>query len=169
VNIVIHRFTLLIADRNPHVREFLRREFISAGYRVQVAKDGREVLRMADADEPPQLLILDLDMPYVTGVAILEELQNRRSPLPVLVHTFFTEQARHPAVQKAAGFWEKRGNNIDGFKAAVAQILREFYPHRFPSVPDTAEKRREVEESRKAGGYKQESNALSTGNNQSAK
>ena len=166
---MIHRFTLLIADRNPHVREFLRRGFISAGYRVQVAKDGREVLKMAAADEPPELLILDLDMPYVTGVAILEELQNRKSPLPVLVHTFFTEQAKHPAVQKAAGFWEKRGNNIDGFKATVAQILRKCYPHRFSSVPDTAEKRREVGEIRTAGGNKQENNALPSGNKQRAK
>ena len=87
----INQFTILIADRNPHIREFLRRELISAGYRVQLAKDGREVLRMTDADEPPELLILDLDMPYVNGLTILEELQNRKSPLPVVIHTFLTE------------------------------------------------------------------------------
>ena len=140
---MIYQFTILIADRNPHVREFLRREFISAGYRVQVAKDGREVLRMTRADEPPDLLILDLDMPYVGGLAILEELQNRKCPLPVVVHTFLTEHAKHPVVQRAAGFWEKRGNNIDGFKATVAQVLRKCYPHRFSSRPDTGGQGRE--------------------------
>ena len=97
-----NQFSILIADRNPHVRDFLRREFISAGYRVQVAKDGREVLRMIHVDQPPELLILDLDMPYVSGLTILEELQNRKSPIPVVVHTFLTEHAKHPAVQKAA-------------------------------------------------------------------
>jgi len=134
---VTEQFTILIADRNPHVREFLRREFMAEGYRVQVAKDGREVVRMTHADEPPELLILDLDMPYVSGLAILEELQNRKSPLPVVIHTFLTEHAKHPAVQRAAGFWEKRGNNIDGFKATVAQVLRRYYPRRFLSRSGT--------------------------------
>ncbi|UCG80558.1 MAG: response regulator [Desulfobacterales bacterium] len=137
------QFTILIADRNPHVRGFLRRELIAEGYRVQVAKDGREVLRITDVEEPPELVVLDLDMPYVSGLKILEELQNRKSPVPVLIHTFLTEYAKHPAVQRAAGFCEKRGNNIDSFKATVAQVLRKCHPHRFSSTPATREERTE--------------------------
>jgi DNA-binding response OmpR family regulator len=127
------QFTILIADRNPHVREFLRRELMAEGYRVQVARNGREVLRMTDVDDPPELLILDLDMPYVSGLTILEELENRKSPLPVMIHTFRMEYEKHPAVQRAAGFWEKRGDNIDGLKATVTQVLRKYYPRRFLS------------------------------------
>lgn len=127
------QFTILIADRNPHVREFLRRELTAEGYRVQVARNGREVLRMTDVDDPPELLILDLDMPYVSGLTILEELENRKSPLPVMIHTFRMEYEKHPAVQRAAGFWEKRGDNIDGLKATVTQVLRKYYPRRFLS------------------------------------
>ncbi len=127
------QFTILIADRNPHVREFLRRELMAEGYRVQVARNGREVLRMTDADDPPELLILDLDMPYVSGLTILEELENRKSPLPVMIHTFRMEYEKHPAVQRAAGFWEKRGDNIDGLKATVTQVLQKYYPRRFLS------------------------------------
>ena len=127
------QFTILIADRNPHVREFLRRELMAEGYLVQVARNGREVLRMTDVDDPPELLILDLDMPYVSGLTILEELENRKSPLPVMIHTFRMEYEKHPAVQRAAGFWEKRGDNIDGLKATVTQVLRKYYPRRFLS------------------------------------
>ena len=127
------QFTILIADRNPHVREFLRRELMAEGYQVQVARNGREVLRMTDVDDPPELLILDLDMPYVSGLTILEELENRKSPLPVMIHTFRMEYEKHPAVQRAAGFWEKRGDNIDGLKATVTQVLRKYYPRRFLS------------------------------------
>lgn len=127
------QFTILIADRNPHVREFLRRELMAEGYQVQVARNGREVLRMTDVDDPPELLILDLDMPYVSGLTILEELENRKSPLPVMIHTFRMEYEKHPAVQRAASFWEKRGDNIDGLKATVTQVLRKYYPRRFLS------------------------------------
>ena len=141
VNTMADQFTILIADRNRHVREFLRRELISAGYRVQLAKDGREVLRMASVNDPPELLILDLDMPYVSGMTILDELQRQKSPLPVVIHTFYTEYSNHPAVQRAAGFLEKRGNNIDGFMATVKQVLRKFYPHRFLPEPGNGEQR----------------------------
>jgi hypothetical protein len=52
----------------------------------------------------------------------------------VIVHTFLTEYEHHPAVQRADGFWEKRGNNIDGFKAMVLQVLKKSYPNRFSHV-----------------------------------
>ncbi len=126
--------TILIADRNPHVREFLSHELRSEGYRVEEAKDGREVLRTIQNDRPQDLLILDIDMPYVSGLTILEDIQRRESPLPVIIHTYLTEYEKHPAVQKAAGFWEKRGNNIDGFKASVAEVLSKWYPERFFSI-----------------------------------
>jgi len=129
------RFCVLVADRNRHVREFLRRELMLADYLVQVAKDGREVMKMTSAGNPPDLLILDLDLAYMNGLRILEELQNSGSSLPVIVHTFHTEWMRHPAVQRAAGFWEKRGNNIQGFKETVAQVLEKYYPRRAPSSP----------------------------------
>jgi len=124
-------FTILIADRNPRVRDFLCRELISEGYRTKIAKDGREVLELSDGDECCELIILDLDMPHVSGLSVLETIQKRRPSLPVIIHTFLTEYEQHPAVQRAAGFWEKRGNNIDGFKAMVFKVLKKAYPNRF--------------------------------------
>ncbi len=124
-------FTILIADRNPRVRDFLRRELISEGYQTKIAKDGREVVEMTQGDDSCELLILDLDMPHMSGLGVLETIQRLRPSLPVIIHTFATEYEKHPAVQRAAGFWEKRGNNIDGFKAMVLQVLKKSYPNRF--------------------------------------
>jgi CheY-like chemotaxis protein len=124
-------FSVLIADRNPRVRDFLSRELISDGYRAKIARDGREVLQMIEADESYELLILDLDMPHVGGLSVLKTIQRRKPSLPVIIHTFLTEYEQHPAVRRAAGFLEKRGNNIDGFKAMVLQVLKKSYPNRF--------------------------------------
>lgn len=41
------KFTLLIADRNRNVREFLKRELIAEGYGVKVARNGQEILKWA--------------------------------------------------------------------------------------------------------------------------
>jgi DNA-binding response OmpR family regulator len=75
---VADQFTIFIADRNRHVRDFLRRELAAEGYRVELAKDGREALRMLEVNELPDLLILDLEIPYVSGLEILKQLQDRR-------------------------------------------------------------------------------------------
>ncbi|MDY0038932.1 MAG: response regulator [Desulforhabdus sp.] len=124
-----NRFHILIADRNRHVREFLRRELISEGYRVQVAKDDRELLSMIDI-EAPDLLILDLEIPYGGGLAVLHSLKDRNPPLPVVIHTFLTEYASHPVVQEQASFVEKMGN-IDVLKAAILEMLKKSYPYKF--------------------------------------
>lgn len=143
-------FNILIADRNRHVREFLRRELMAEGYRVQVAKDDKELLSMIDV-EAPDLLILDLEIPYGGGLAVLENLQTRVPPLPVVIHTFLTEYANHPVVQGQGPLVEKMANT-DVLKAAIVEMLKKRYPQRFGILggPDRlqggGEKRRELED-----------------------
>jgi len=123
-------FTVLITDRNRHVRNFLRRELIAEGYQVEVAADGRDLLRKVSIADPPDLLILDLEIPYSGGPAILERLRRVNSGLPVIIHAFATEDASHPAVKRTAAFVEKMGNT-DRLKTTVFEVLREYYPNRF--------------------------------------
>jgi DNA-binding NtrC family response regulator len=129
-NTTTNQFTILIADRNPHVRKFLSRELAAEGYRVLTAKDGREVLRILDAGEPLDLFVLDLEIPDVSGLQILKKLQDRDPALPVVVHTFLNEYANHPAVMKSAAFVEKTGENIDSFKAVIGGVLHKYYQER---------------------------------------
>jgi DNA-binding response OmpR family regulator len=123
-------FTVLITDRNRHVRNFLRRELITEGYQVEVAADGRDLLRKISIADPPDLLILDLEIPYGGGPTIIERLRRVNSGLPVIIHGFATEDAAHPAVQQTAAFVEKMGNT-DRLKATVLEVLRQYYPNRF--------------------------------------
>ena len=111
---------ILIADRNRHVREFLRRELLTEGYRVEAARDGREVLQMLNGENPPDLLILDLELPYVTELKVLELLQERLPSLPVVIHSFLPEAESH--FPEAATFLEKR-EDTDLLKEVVAHLL----------------------------------------------
>ena len=125
------KFTLLIADRNRNVREFLRREFSADGYAVKLAKDDRELLNIIETDASGDLLILDLDMPYFGGPEVLEQLRRLKPSLPVVVHTFPTDYSAHEAVKNVAAFLEKKGTNIDHLKAVVRAVLQRCYPKRF--------------------------------------
>lgn len=122
VNSMAESPKILIADRNRHVREFLRRELNAEGYRVEVARDGREVLTSLEGDEPPDLLVLDLEIPYLDELEVLARLKERQPPLPVVIHTILPEAANHPALPRAAAFLEKKGDT-DLLKAVVSEVL----------------------------------------------
>ncbi len=119
---------ILIADRNRHVREFLRRELTAEGYQVEVARDGREVLVWLGGEAPPDLLILDLEVPYVVELEVLTRLRERRPPLPVVIHTFLPESSHHMLMPPEAAFLEK--GNTEHLKAVVAEVIQKNYQHR---------------------------------------
>ena len=124
------KFTLLIADRNRNIREFLQRELITDGYRVFLACDGRQVLKIIE-NEVPDLLIIDLDIPYADELRVFERLQNGNQLIPLLVHTLPPGDTTSSFIQRAAGFVEKDGNNITNLKDTITQLLQKHYPHRF--------------------------------------
>ena len=113
---------ILIADRNRHVRELLRRELNAEGYQVEVAKDGREVLSILESHEPPHLLILDLEIPYVAELEVLARLKEHQPPLPLVIHSLLPEAANQPSLPQGDVFLEKKGDT-DSLKAVVAQVL----------------------------------------------
>jgi DNA-binding NtrC family response regulator len=120
--------TILIADRNRHVREFLKRELAAVGYRVRLAKNGREVLNWVNHYPPPDLLILDLNLPDEPEVGILEKLRQAMPSLPVVVHSFTWDYDDCPAVVAATAFVEKGGRSIEELKRVVREVLKENDP-----------------------------------------
>ena len=129
-------FTILVADKNKNVRDFLHRELAAEGYEVVVATDGGRILAEIDREEGLDLLVFDLEMPDTDSTKIFEKAQNRQPPLPVIIHTFLTEESeRDSSLDKGEIYIEKSGN-IDHLKAAIADMLNRFYPDQ-PTRPDS--------------------------------
>ena len=116
-------FTILIADRNPHVRELLKREMIAEGYRVATAKDSREVLQRFFSQEPLDLLIFDLDLPDAGDAEIIGRLNDRIPRLPIVLHSFHTDHSDYPSDNMNTIFVEKRGNSVERLKKVVSKLL----------------------------------------------
>ena len=116
-------YCILITDRNPHVREYLKREMTAAGYRIRLAKNGREVLKWIFYPEPLDLLILDPDLPDVDKLSVYQRVQDRIPSLPVVIHTFSADAGDFESLYKEAVFVEKCGNSAERLKTAVSNIL----------------------------------------------
>ncbi|MDQ1330229.1 MAG: hypothetical protein QG578_492 [Thermodesulfobacteriota bacterium] len=117
------KFKILIADRNSNVREFLRREMLAEGYSVELAENGREVLKWAYHREPVDLLILDPDLPDADETLLLKKLRQRISYLPVVFHTFFPDYLVASKIINPTEFVEKGGSSIEKLKKVVKEIL----------------------------------------------
>ncbi|MBM4300481.1 MAG: response regulator [Deltaproteobacteria bacterium] len=136
VSFVAKSCKILIADRNRHVRDFLRRELSAEGYQVEVARDGREVLERINGEDPPHLLILDLDIPYLEEPEVWAGLKDRKPSLPVVIHTFLPEYPTNLTLPIAATFLEKKGDT-DLLKMVVAEVLEKHYPGGVPAREKT--------------------------------
>ena len=80
---------ILIAEDNEDLQSLLRHALESDGYTVYIAADGQEALDQYDA-LAPDLLVLDIMMPRLSGFEVLRELRGdaaRRQDVPVLVLT----------------------------------------------------------------------------------
>ena len=136
VSFVANGCKILIADRNRHVRDFLRRELSAEGYRVEVARDGREMLGRINGEDPPHLLILDLEIPYLDEPEVWSRLKDRQPALPVVIHTFLPEYPTNLTLPIAAAFLEKKGDT-DLLKTVVAEVIEKHYPEGVPAREKT--------------------------------
>ena len=117
------QFTILITDRNPHVRTLLQREITAAGYRVRVADNGRAVLKLAFQGEPLDLIILDPDLPDADECHVLEHLLDRIPVLPIIVHTYSSEHGSYFKYLSEVIFVEKRGSSVERLQQVVHETL----------------------------------------------
>jgi PAS domain S-box-containing protein len=79
---------VLVVEDDPAACELLRRTLEGEGWRVTVARNGREALSRMDSEEPA-LILLDLMMPEMDGFEFLSEIRSlpRASTVPVVVVT----------------------------------------------------------------------------------
>ncbi|MGT2425178.1 response regulator [Amnibacterium kyonggiense] len=74
---------VLVADDDPQILKALRIILTAHGYDVTLAKDGREAIDLA-AHDRPDVIVLDLGMPGVGGVAVIEAVRGWTTT-PILV------------------------------------------------------------------------------------
>jgi CheY-like chemotaxis protein len=100
---------LLLVDDSAVVRTKLRRLFEPAGYRVAQARDGEEALQLIEQGRYA-LLITDLEMPKLDGVALIGAVQSRAATadLPILAITGHDDlQARLDECREICGIYRK--------------------------------------------------------------
>jgi two-component system chemotaxis response regulator CheY len=112
---------ILIADSDSDTRLLYREAFQREGFDVIEASDGRDALTKA-LIEPPALIITEIDLPMLDGIALCEVLRRdaMTRSVPILV---VTTETRAPALEQA----RRAGTNMILAKPApLAAILNDI-------------------------------------------
>jgi two-component system, NtrC family, response regulator AtoC len=79
---------ILVVDDDPDIREVLKDRLESLGYVVQAAADGKEALKVLEKQNP-QLILLDIEMPAMSGLEVLKEIRKRELDITVIMITAY--------------------------------------------------------------------------------
>src|SRR5690606_37308142 len=83
---------VLLAEDDPTISEPLARAFRREGYEVTVAEDGRAALSEGARNGVYDLLVLDLGLPRLDGLAVCRGLRDAGVGIPVLMPTARTDE-----------------------------------------------------------------------------
>src|SRR5574338_590367 len=72
---------ILIVDDDQDILSALKKRLTWMGHEVLTAEDGERALRLA-MDEAPDLMLLDIELPDLSGLDVLKQLAEKRSGLP---------------------------------------------------------------------------------------
>jgi CheY-like chemotaxis protein len=120
-----HKKKILIADDTVTVRKIAVRLLTTAGYDVLEAEDGRQALDLVQ-NEHPDLILLDLLMPKMTGFDVLREIKKtgriKETPILIMSGVFKKDVLDFLQATGVTGFLDKEQIK-DSLLFRVQQIL----------------------------------------------
>ena len=121
--------SILVVDDESDVadlfRQRFRREVRQSVYVLHFAFSGEEALQRLDADIEPELIVIlsDINMPGMDGLALLREIKDRRPELPVMMVTAYgDDERRRNAYEYGAAEFITKPVDFDVLKTQLRQL-----------------------------------------------
>lgn len=113
---------ILVVEDEETQRILYEAEFAEMGYNVQLATDGEEALSLARANRP-DLVILDIRMPGISGFEVLRDLLNDEPQIPIIINTAYSHYKEN-FMSWAASEYIVKSSDLTELKKAVKRILK---------------------------------------------
>jgi two-component system response regulator AtoC len=118
---------IFVCDDDTSSRELLARILGAEGHRVTALSDGREALeRLSGSDGPPDLVVSDIRMGDLDGLALTDALRQRAPETPVILVTAFGNiDGAVDAIRRGAFDYISKPYDVDAIKVVVARALEQ--------------------------------------------
>jgi two-component system chemotaxis response regulator CheY len=118
--------TVLVVDDSPTMRQMVAYTLTAAGFQVVEAEHGRDAVNKVTGGPKMDLVVTDLNMPEMDGLALIKELRNMPSfkftPILMLTTESSDEKKKNG---KAAGatVWIVKPFNPELMLKVIAKVL----------------------------------------------
>ncbi|MCB0422074.1 MAG: response regulator [Bdellovibrionales bacterium] len=114
---------ILLVDDEPDLLEFLHEELIEWGYNVTCALNGKEALEILGRTKV-DLVLSDINMPYMDGIQLLDEIVKSFNPRPVVIlMTGFDGYEKSDLREKGATDLIRKPFELDKVKRDLQELL----------------------------------------------
>ena len=127
---VTSRGEIWIVDDEESIRRFVSQGLLAEGYAVSTASSGGEALRMLEGN-PPDVLLLDLRLPDMTGLEVLAQARARHPELAVILLTAYGDvDSAVEAMKNGAFHFASKPIHHDQLNVLISQALDARKLHR---------------------------------------
>jgi two-component system, response regulator, stage 0 sporulation protein A len=123
----LSKIRVILADDNREFTELLK-DYINGQGDMEVigiAFNGNEVFKLFDTEGIPDVLILDIIMPHLDGLAVLEHIRNLESkiqPKVIMLTAFGQEEVTKKAVELGASYYILKPFDMDVLANRIRQV-----------------------------------------------
>lgn len=112
---------ILLVDDEESIQLLYREEFEEDGYNVDSARSGTEALDKFRTN-PPDLVLLDINMPGMNGIEVLRQMKEERPTMPIILNSAYQEY-KQDFGSWASDAYVVKSANMDELKATVRKYL----------------------------------------------
>jgi len=117
-------FRLLIVDDDEDTLTALESYFTKKGYDIVIASNGLDALKIIErSDGQFDILITDIVMPSITGVALISVLKNRYPRIPVIAMTGYGQHPEALAGEAKADLVIKKPMELSKLEESVIVLV----------------------------------------------
>jgi len=114
---------ILVADDTPEIRDILEIFLTRLGHEVKAVADGEELLVSLKAD-PPDAVLLDLDLPKRSGLEVLEWIRAQELDLKIVVISGHAqEDAAKASLEKGASDFIMKPFDLKYLETSLTSLL----------------------------------------------
>jgi len=114
---------VLVVDDDPSLVRTLQINLRARGYEVLIARDGRTALQAA-AEESPDILVLDLGLPDLDGIRVLQELRTFTTVPVVVLSARHSSDDKVEALDLGADDYVTKPFGVEELMARIRAALR---------------------------------------------
>jgi DNA-binding response OmpR family regulator len=95
---------ILVVDDELTVLDVIHAFFSKMGFEIIKAHGGKEAIDILRSDSKPDLIIVDMRMPEVSGIDVLTELAKIKNSIKAIILTGVLEEDRYPVGLSELGY-----------------------------------------------------------------